>query len=245
VTVLIDPPRWPAHGRLWSHLVSDRSLEELHAFARRTGVPARGFEGDHYDVPEERYAALVDAGAVPVPGRELLRRLVASGLRLPKRRGERVLASYAGVPELESAGEHRLDVVASPLPTPEPSTSGGWVVATDAAGRLLLVAQPQGWDLPGGAREDGEGPAAAAVRRLAASTGLRADAAALRACGHLRIRLLGQPPADYPHSAPWAYLALFTVPLHGEGPWFPPEVARSLWWPVAEHVLGVGKTARP
>jgi Protein of unknown function (DUF4031) len=23
VAVLIDPPGWPAHGRLWSHLASD------------------------------------------------------------------------------------------------------------------------------------------------------------------------------------------------------------------------------
>ena len=34
MTVLIDPPAWPAHGTVFSHLVSDASLEELHAFAR-------------------------------------------------------------------------------------------------------------------------------------------------------------------------------------------------------------------
>jgi len=93
VSVLIDPPLWPAHGRRWSHLVSDASLAELHAFARRIGVPERGFEGDHYDVPEERYADAVHSGAIPVSSRELLRRLQGSGLRRPKRRGERVLAS--------------------------------------------------------------------------------------------------------------------------------------------------------
>ena len=93
MAVLIDPPSWPAHGRRWSHLTSDSSLAELHAFARRLGVPERGFEGDHYDIPEERYPALVAAGAIPVSSRELLRRLRASGLRRPKRRGERVLAS--------------------------------------------------------------------------------------------------------------------------------------------------------
>jgi hypothetical protein len=94
VAVLIDPPGWPAHGRLWSHLASDTSLEELHAFARRAGLPERGFEGDHYDVPEERYLALVAAGALPVEGRELVRRLQRSGLRRPKRRGERVVGSH-------------------------------------------------------------------------------------------------------------------------------------------------------
>lgn len=83
--MLIDPPRWPAHGRLWSHLVSDSSLDELHAFARATGIPERGFDFDHYDVPDSRYDDLVAAGAVPVEGKELLRRLVASGLRVPAR----------------------------------------------------------------------------------------------------------------------------------------------------------------
>jgi hypothetical protein len=85
VTILIDPPRWPAHGRLWSHLVSDAGYAELHEFAAAQGIPARGFDHDHYDVPQERYADLVTAGAVPVETRELLRRLNAAGLRRPKR----------------------------------------------------------------------------------------------------------------------------------------------------------------
>ena len=85
VTVLIDPPRWPAHGRLWSHLVSDTSFVELHDFAAANGVPERGFDHDHYDVPEERYRPLIDAGAEPVDSRELLRRIGAAGLRRPKR----------------------------------------------------------------------------------------------------------------------------------------------------------------
>jgi hypothetical protein len=83
--ILVDPPLWPRHGRLWSHLVSDSSLEELHAFARRTGVPERAFDLDHYDVPDERHDELVAAGAVPVDTRELVRRLRASGLRVRAR----------------------------------------------------------------------------------------------------------------------------------------------------------------
>ena len=59
MTIWIDPPAWPAHDRLWSHLVSDISVAELHEFADRTGIPRRAFEGDHYDVPQERYADLV------------------------------------------------------------------------------------------------------------------------------------------------------------------------------------------
>ena len=82
---LIDHPAWPAHGRLWAHLVSDTSLDELHAFAALAGIPRRGFDHDHYDVPEERYDELVQLGAVPVSGRELVLRLTASGLRVRQR----------------------------------------------------------------------------------------------------------------------------------------------------------------
>lgn len=85
MTVLIDPPRWPAHGRVWSHLVSDVSHDELHAFAVANDIPERGFDHDHYDVPGERYQLLIEAGAVPVDSRELLRRIGAAGLRRPKR----------------------------------------------------------------------------------------------------------------------------------------------------------------
>ncbi|MGW9552483.1 DUF4031 domain-containing protein [Citricoccus zhacaiensis] len=83
MTVLIDPARWPAHGTVFSHLVSDRSLEELHAFASAAGISRRAFDGDHYDVPVERYAELVARGAEEVSGADLVRRLVASGLRIP------------------------------------------------------------------------------------------------------------------------------------------------------------------
>ena len=85
MTVLIDPPLWPAHGRLWSHVVSDRSLEELHAFAAANELPQRAFDLDHYDVPSDRHAELVAAGAEAVSAHELVRRLIASGLRVTER----------------------------------------------------------------------------------------------------------------------------------------------------------------
>jgi hypothetical protein len=85
VTVLVDDPLWPAHGRLWAHLVSDASLDELHAFARRHELPARAFDLDHYDVPEDVIPRLVAGGAEHVGGKELVRRLIASGLRIPAR----------------------------------------------------------------------------------------------------------------------------------------------------------------
>ncbi|MEU9131572.1 DUF4031 domain-containing protein [Kitasatospora sp. NPDC048540] len=79
--ILIDPPAWPGHGRLWSHLVSDVSYDELHAFAAELGVPARGFDRDHYDLPGDRYDRAVAQGARPVSSRELVARLTAAGLR--------------------------------------------------------------------------------------------------------------------------------------------------------------------
>ncbi len=86
MALLIDPPRWPAHGRVFAHLVSDLSLAELHQFAAACGLPGRAFHRDHYDVPGERYQALLDAGAIAVESRELLARLLAAGLRRRKPR---------------------------------------------------------------------------------------------------------------------------------------------------------------
>lgn len=82
--ILVDPPTWPGWGRTWSHLVSDSTLEELHAFAERVQLPRRLFDEDHYDVPIERYDEVVAAGAHRVSGGELIRRLRASGLRITR-----------------------------------------------------------------------------------------------------------------------------------------------------------------
>lgn len=82
MTILIDEARWRHRDRLWCHLVSDRSLAELHEFAAANEIPRRGFHGDHYDIPEEYRDGLVAAGARAVESRELIRRLKLAGLRL-------------------------------------------------------------------------------------------------------------------------------------------------------------------
>jgi hypothetical protein len=94
LTVYIDPPIWPGHGHLWSHMISDRSYEELHNFAVRIGIPRRGFERDHYDVIAERYAEALGAGAQTVSSREIVALLTAAGLR--RRRRSRLAAPSAG-----------------------------------------------------------------------------------------------------------------------------------------------------
>ena len=86
MTILIDPPSVPWRGRMWSHVASDTSYAELHEFARRLGVPGRGFDGDHYDLPAELFDDAVVAGAHPVRSRELVAALVAAGLRVRKHR---------------------------------------------------------------------------------------------------------------------------------------------------------------
>ncbi|MER6284661.1 DUF4031 domain-containing protein [Streptomyces sviceus] len=86
MTVYIDPPAWPGHGRMWSHLISDTSFEELHVFADELGVPRRAFERDHYDIPSHRYADVVAAGAKEVSSREVVRLLTGAGLRRRKGR---------------------------------------------------------------------------------------------------------------------------------------------------------------
>ena len=83
--IYIDPPLWPAHGTYFSHLVSDTSLEELHEFAAAAGIPRRAFDRDHYDVPQQRHADLVAAGARAVDGATLVRALISGGLRIPAR----------------------------------------------------------------------------------------------------------------------------------------------------------------
>lgn len=87
MTVLVDAAAWPWRGRHWAHLCSDTSLDELHAFAGAIGVRRIAFQGDHYDIDAGQRSAAVDAGAVPVDARELVRRLRAAGLRGARRRG--------------------------------------------------------------------------------------------------------------------------------------------------------------
>ena len=91
MSIYIDPPVWPAHGTVFSHLISDVSLTELHEFAAAAGISERAFDRDHYDVPAHLYEDLVRAGAKELSGAQLTRTLIASGLRIPlKERPEKI-----------------------------------------------------------------------------------------------------------------------------------------------------------
>lgn len=80
--IYVDQCRWPHRGLMWCHMISDHSLDELHEFAELLEVPRRGFQGDHYDLPEHVRERAVFHGAVEVPSREIVTKLRESGMRL-------------------------------------------------------------------------------------------------------------------------------------------------------------------
>lgn len=119
MSLLIDPPTWPARGSLWSHLVSDAGTDELHDFAQRAGLPARAFHLDHYDVPARAYDELVAAGARPVSSRVLVEMLARTGQRRrkadtlrPRRPGNRLLRP----PRLRAGDPVAVVAPAGPVP---------------------------------------------------------------------------------------------------------------------------------
>lgn len=194
--ILIDPPAWPAQGRLWSHLASDTSLEELHHFAAGTGLSRREFDGDHYLVPAERHAELLAAGARPASTQELIGALVSAGLRRRRRRREELLESREVHDYYPHAGRCRIDVIASDLPVPTTAARPGWWV--EVQGNLLrIIDDGDSWRLPTiGPGQSGDG----------------------EALGFVRIKLLDQPGRGYRGPWPWIFLPV-RRPLHRVGEW--------------------------
>ncbi|WP_392544349.1 DUF4031 domain-containing protein [Oryzobacter telluris] len=188
MAILIDPPRPEAHGRRWSHLVSDASLAELHDFARRVGIPERGFEGDHYDVPEERYSAVVAAGALPTPPRDLIRALRDSGLRMQKRKGDKGIARVRGVAFVDGTSAD-VDLIRSDREADGSRVFAAMAFVRDAAGDFAVVhsVRRAEWGAPGGWREPGESLRENAVREVREETGLVVEEAALRPVGYERF----------------------------------------------------------
>jgi Protein of unknown function (DUF4031) len=243
VTIWIDPPAWPAHGRLWSHLISDESYAELHQFAATQGIPRRGFEGDHYDVPEERYAALVAAGARAVGGRDLARTLRDSGLRIQKRKHERVVQSVPEPSWLPPGS--RADVVASRQDGP-PANTVVVRLALRQRDRLLVLDRLDGGgpDLPS-APVASLTPAEALERLYGIVVGSPAPRS-LRLLGYVR-NTVRQPDDAYRWPVPQASFAVWTdelAPGAGvlAGRWLPgddaPEqLSHRHWWALVEDLV--------
>lgn len=81
MAILIDQATWPWREWLWCHMVSDTSTDELIEFAQSLGIPDKGFQGDHYDVPEHMRQIAIEAGAQEVSTRTILRALYKAGIR--------------------------------------------------------------------------------------------------------------------------------------------------------------------
>ena len=255
MTIWIDQPIWPRHGTVFAHLISDTSLEELHAFAQRVGLHPRSFEGDHYDVPQERYAVVLAAGATATSGAEVVRRLVASGLRLRKRRGDRPVAR---IPALVFPDGTRasVDLVISGRPVTGSEVFAAMAFVQDDAGRFAVVHSPRrdAWGSPGGWLEVGESVADAAVREVREETGLVVEPDDLDVCAYERFTVDGEVRGRWRPGR--SYLQVFRARVHEAAPvlaateddvdgwrWvdrdeFERLCGADFWWPLVPRLFG-------
>lgn len=255
MSIWIDQPLWPRHGTVFAHLVSDVSLDELHAFADRAGLHPRSFHGDHYDVPQERYAVALAAGATSVAGSELVRRLASSGLRIRKRKGDWPVARVRSVVFPDGARAD-VDLVASPRLLDLPTVFAGMVFLRDADGRFALVHSPRrgSWGSPGGWREAGEHVSGTAARETREETGIEVVATQLRPCAYERFEVVGEVRGRWLPGR--SYLQAFHATLPASRPELRPSEAdvddarwvdvagfeslcgHEFWWPLVPHLFG-------
>ncbi len=255
MSIWIDQPIWPRHGTVFAHLVSDASLAELHEFAARVGLHPRSFEGDHYDVPHERYAAVLAAGATSTSGGNVVRLLVASGLRLRKRKGDWPVARVPSMvfPDGTTAS---VDLIASDRLIDRPGVFAAMVFVQDVDGRFALVHSPRrdSWGSPGGWLEAGEPAAVGAVREVAEETGLVLAERDLTPCAYERFEITGAVLGRWLPGR--SYLQVFRAQLAAAGPvltaseddvdgwqwvdWVQLEAlcGDEFWWPLAERLFG-------
>lgn len=89
MSVYVDDAVTLWRGRRWAHLMAD-TLDELHAFADRLGIPRRAFQnkvsGAHYDLPADVREYAIDLGAIPI-SRHRDRDLVRAVIRNAKAQG--------------------------------------------------------------------------------------------------------------------------------------------------------------
>lgn len=259
--IYIDPPRWLAHGTQWSHLVTDGSLDELHEFAALAGIPRRGFEGDHYDVPASRYEQLVVLGARPVTTREILGHLERSGLRMQKRKGDKGIARVQAS-SIVTGAQVPVDLIASAREVPQCRVFAAACFVVDAEGSLAIArsVRRDAWGPPGGWREGPESPRANAVREIREEIGLEVAEDLLEPIGYERWPSTSPPGSRRDDRD---LLQLFRARLAGVQPPLAAQLADTddrrwvswegfaalcqgeFWWPLAEQLLAPRSDAKP
>lgn len=89
MSVYVDDAVTLWRGQRWAHLMAD-TLDELHAFADRLGIPRRAFQnktsGAHYDLPADVREHALRLGAIPI-SRHRDRALVRAVIRNAKAQG--------------------------------------------------------------------------------------------------------------------------------------------------------------
>lgn len=89
MTVYVDDAVNLWRGRRWAHLMAD-TLDELHAFAAKLGIPRHAFQdktsGAHYDVPADLREQALRLGAIPV-SRHRDREQLKAVIRIAKAQG--------------------------------------------------------------------------------------------------------------------------------------------------------------
>ena len=120
MTVYVDDAVSLWRDQRWAHLMAD-TLEELHAFAQRLGLPRRAFQdktsGAHYDITAALREHAIALGAVAI-SRHRDRELVRAVIR--QCQGARAAAS-------------RIERPRRPPPAPS-SRSGNWRIRLQTPG---------------------------------------------------------------------------------------------------------------
>lgn len=87
MAVYVDNAVFQWRGKRWAHLLAD-TLDELHTFAARLGIPRHAFQdkhsGAHYDIDSVMREQALRLGAVPVSrlqDRERMRAIIANARR--------------------------------------------------------------------------------------------------------------------------------------------------------------------
>jgi hypothetical protein len=74
--IFVDNANIEHNGKIWHHMTSDTSIEELHLFAEKLGLKREYFQDKnhfyHYDITENKFNMAISMGAIVVDARTLV-----------------------------------------------------------------------------------------------------------------------------------------------------------------------------